>query len=267
MKIFSYQGTPVAKDIHANLATIRHTAAAATALNIDVIVFPELFVTGYNIGDAVKTLAEPIDGFIVSSLRTIAKQHHVAIVCGFPEKASELLFNSAIAISKSGNIVGHHHKVFLFGDREKVLFTPGAKFTSFDLDGVHCGLSICYDIEFPETCRDLAHQGARVIFNPTANMQPYIEVPLTLARARALENGVVVVYANLSGEEDGLFYTGLSGIIGPDGKDIARAGEGETTLICTLDKSILSPNPQLFSTQLSDLYHSTYYRAKQTLND
>ncbi len=95
-------------------------------------------------------------------------------------------------------------------------------------------MTICYDIEFPESVRALARQEVKIVFNPTANMLPYVEVPKTLARARALENGVSVVYANLSGEENGLEYTGLSAIIGPDGLDLARAGKGPATIMAVI---------------------------------
>lgn len=80
----------------------------------------------------------------------------------------------------------------------------------------------------------LARQGVEIVFNPTANMEPYFEEPKTLARARALENGVFVIYANLSGEENGLQYTGLSAIIGPDGLDLARAGKKAATIMADI---------------------------------
>ncbi len=85
-------------------------------------------------------------------------------------------------------------------------------------------MAICYDIEFPEFARELKRRGADVIVVPTANMEPYFEVPNTFIRARALENGIFVVYANYCGTEGDLKYTGLSGVTGPDGIDLARAG-------------------------------------------
>ncbi len=259
MKILSYQGSAAPGNIEANLQTIKQTAIAAQALNVDVIVFPELFVSGYNIGNQVKALAQPVDGEITQALASIARTYHLAVICGFPECEENLIFNSAIAINRDGKIVGHHRKVFLFGDQEKAIFTAGDKFEAFELNNVKCGMTICYDIEFPETIRDLAKQEAKIIFNPTANMQPYIEVPLTLARARALENGVVVVYTNLCGEENGLEYTGLSAIIGPNGTDIARAGSTPTMLVSTIEPELISAKNNPYSTQLGDLYSSSYY--------
>lgn len=261
VKILSYQGTPVLGDIRQNLESIRSTAIAAQQLDVDVIVFPELYVTGYNIGDKLIELAQPLDGQICSDLTDIALEFSVSIVCGFPETDGNQLFNSAVAIDKQGNLVGHHRKVFLFGEAEKKRFIAGNHFHIFELEGHKCGLSICYDIEFPEAIRDLAKQGAEIIFNPTANMQPYVEVPLTLARARALENGVVVIYANLCGEENGLEYTGLSAIIGPNGVDIARAGASPTMLISSISDELSKAKAHPVSTQIKDLINSSYYEA------
>jgi predicted amidohydrolase len=93
--------------------------------------------------------------------------------------------------------------------------------------------------------------GAEIIVAPTANMAPYFEVPQTFVRARALENGVYVVYANLCGSDDELLYTGLSGITGPDGLDIARAGQrGEALLIAELTFDYPAAS---LSTQAEDL--------------
>lgn len=235
MKVLSYQDTPYSGDINKNLETIARTAKGAKYFDVDVLVFPELFVTGYNIDQLIPVQAEPVNGSSITTIRRIAQQFDIAIIVGFPEKEQTDIFNSAVAVDATGCIVGHHRKVYLFGDKEKEIFKPGEQFTSFELNGCRCGMTICYDIEFPESVRTLARQEVKIVFNPTANMLPYVEVPKTLARARALENGVSVVYANLSGEENGLEYTGLSAIIGPDGLDLARAGKGPAVIMADIN--------------------------------
>lgn len=234
LKILSYQGTPYAGNINKNIDIIARTAKGAKYFDVDVLVFPELFVTGYNIDQLTLALAEPLTGTIVTAIQKIARESGVAIVAGFPEKDQTDIFNSAIAVDAQGTVVGHHRKVFLFGDKEKSLFKAGEQFSSFELNGRCCGMTICYDIEFPESVRKLAQQNVEVVFCPTANMVPYFEVPKTLARARALENGVFVIYANLSGEENGLQYTGLSAIIDPEGVDLARAGRQAATIMANI---------------------------------
>lgn len=253
MKILSYQSTPVFGDVGANLKTIEQTCQAAALLGIDVVVFPELFLSGYNLGARVAEFAEAADGASLEIMRKIAKSTGVAIVAGYPEREGTDLYNSAVAIDGQGRCVGHHRKVHLFGLKEKQYFCPGDTFSVFQLAGHTCALSICYDIEFPEVSRNIKRQGAEIVFVPTANMEPYFDVPTTLARSRALENGLAIVYANLCGSEGDQTYTGLSAIIGPNGKDIARGGTQEVILIGDLATSLARNNSHPLSSQIGDL--------------
>lgn len=253
MKVLAYQSPAEFGDKESNLGTIEAICKGGAALGVSLAVFPELFLTGYNLGSRARDFAEPMDGPSVRRLSSIAKDTGVAIVVGFPESSADSLYNTAVAIDAKGRVVGSHRKVFLFGSKEQSIFDAGTGFNTFELCGYRCALSICYDIEFPEVARSAASQGAEVLINPTANMSPYYDVPTTLARARALENGIAVVYANLCGEEPGQKYTGLSAIIGPDGLDISRAGVDSTVLISDLGPSLARhrANPQ--SHQLRDL--------------
>jgi 5-aminopentanamidase len=253
MKILIHQATPAFGDVDANLNVIESTCRIAAQLKADVAVFPELFVSGYNLGARIHGLAESLDGPIVSRLKNIAKTHGIALIAGYPQKREGKFYNSAVAVSPAGDVLGHHNKVFLFGEEEKALFSAGSGFPVFEIAGRKCGLSICYDIEFPEVTRDMKRRGAEVIFVPTANMKPYFDVPTTLVRARALENGVAIVYANLCGTEGDLDYTGLSAIVLPDGTDLVRAGHDNAILISDLAPG-LGRNIQLpLSSQLQDL--------------
>jgi 5-aminopentanamidase len=119
-----------------------------------------------------------------------------------------------------------------------------------ELGGRRVGAAICYDIEFPEMCRELKRRGAEIILAPTANMAPYSEVPTTFVRARALENAVTVAYANHCGWDGDLQFTGLSCITGPDGIDLARAGRAVTALLIA---DLPSDSGSPLSTQLADL--------------
>jgi 5-aminopentanamidase len=253
MKILIFQATPAFGNVEANLKVIENTCMTAAQLEADVAVFPELFVSGYNLGEKLHQIAEGSDGPIVSKLKQIAKTHAVALIAGYPEKRENKFYNSAVAVSARGDIIGHHNKVFLFGDQEKALFSAGSGFPVFEIAGRKCGLSICYDIEFPEVTRDMKRRGAEIVFVPTANMEPYFEVPTTLVRARALENGIAIAYANLCGSEGNQHYTGLSAIVLPDGTDLVRAGRDDAILVSDLGPG-LKRNSQLpLSSQLRDL--------------
>ncbi len=264
MKVLVFQSTPAFGNVAANLKTIETICMMAAQAKVEVAVFPELFVSGYNLGTKIHDLAESMDGPIVIRLRQIAKAHGLAIIAGYPEKREDRFYNSVVAISPQGEIIGHHNKVFLFGDQEKSLFSAGTGFPVFEIAGRKCGLSICYDIEFPEVTRDMKKRGAEIVFVPTANMKPYFDVPTTLVRARALENGMAIVYANLCGTEDNLHYTGQSAIVLPDGSDLVRAGNDSAILISDLEPG-LSRNTQLpLSSQVQDM--ASFYKSLWSAN-
>jgi predicted amidohydrolase len=248
------QALPRLGDKRANLKTIDHYASVAALAGAQFICFPELFLTGYNLGSALKLLAEPIDGPSVNQLSDIARRHGVGLIVGMPESDGKRVFNSAVAVDSKGRIAGVGRKLQLFGKLEPQIFTPGDSLTIVTMGAIRIGLMICYDVEFPELARALTRNGAEVICVPTANMSPYVEVPTTLVRARALENGIPVVYANLCGMEGDLTYTGLSGIVGFDGIDRARGGiASEGFLHASLDSLIGQAGHPLRSTQLWDL--------------
>ena len=254
MKILVHQTLPAFCDIAANVATIAATCRSAAGLQVDVVVFPEFFLTGYNLGSALNDVAIVSDGPVIAELCAIAQTTGTAIIVGFPERSGTDLFNTAIAITADGRVAALHRKVFLFGAGEKRQFRAGDDFPVFDLAGHRCGLSICYDIEFPEVTRGLRQRGATVVFVPTANMVPYYDVPTTLVRARALENGLVIVYANLCGVEGAQRYTGQSAVVAPDGNDLCRAGADDAILIVDIAPALSRNSRNPVSNQIDDLY-------------
>jgi predicted amidohydrolase len=239
MRLAVYQGPGASGDMPANLATLRRIALEAANEEARLVVFPELFVTGYNLGPRLRDLAEPVDG---PSLRAIgaAKEADIALLSGFCERAGERLFNSAVLVERDGSPRAVHRKCHLYGSVESALFTPGEALTLADLDGLRLGILICYDVEFPEAVRALALAGAELIAVPTTLMVPCDVVPRTLVPARAAENQVFLAYANRTGVEGELRYVGQSRIVGPDGTVLARAGrDEERLLIADLDPAAI----------------------------
>ena len=148
-------------------------------MGADVLVLPELFLTGYNIGQAVHELAESHDGPSLAAIRQTAQESACALCVGFAERAGNKVFNSAALISSRGEQICVYRKIHLFGEQETALFSRGEELAVAKLAGRHVGLAICYDIEFPEFARALKRQGAEAVLVPTANMEPYAEVPTT----------------------------------------------------------------------------------------
>jgi predicted amidohydrolase len=241
MRLAVYQGPGTSGDVAANLATIRRVASDAAAEGAGLVVFPELFTTGYHLGARLRELAEPLSGPSLDAIGAAAADHGIAILSGLCEQDGERLFNSAILVGRDGSFQAVHRKCHLYGAMERELFTPGDGLTTVELERLRVGILICYDVEFPEAVRALALAGAELVAAPTALMAPYDLVAGTLVPARAAENQVFVAYANRTGAEGDLAYIGQSCIVGPDGADLARAGRAEERLlIANLDPAAIT---------------------------
>lgn len=226
-------------DVLQALGRLESFAAEARDLGCTLLVTPEMYLTGYNIGRAeVERLAEPHDGLIATAVARIAREVGIAILFGFPEKVADTnqIFNAAQLVDSTGTRLCTYRKTHLFGDVDDRQFSAGkSRSAVVDLDGWKVAVAICYDIEFPELARACALDGAEILLVPTANMVPYLSVPNRLVPARAEENGVFVAYANYVGTEGDFTYCGLSCICDPAGDDLARAGRGEALLAARLD--------------------------------
>jgi predicted amidohydrolase len=240
MKIAAYQGEGVKGDVSSALANMRDTAVLAASRGARLVIFPEMFLTGYNIGDDVFTLAEPSDGPSAAAAGEIARETRVALVYGYPERSGDRIFNSARLIDPVSRAVANYRKTHLYGSEENRLFQRGDSLVLTGLDALNVGILICYDVEFPEAVRALALAGAELMIVPTALIQPFDIVARTLVPARAFENQVYIAYAGMCGSEGGLGYCGLSCIVGPDGKDLARADTGPALLFADIDLSAIS---------------------------
>lgn len=217
-------------------------AAQARAQGADLLITPEMALTGYAIGaEGVAARAEPDDGPLAHAVATIAQRHGIAIVYGYPEHhPNGKPFNAAQAIGPDGVRLMNTRKTHLFGDMDRAQFSAGNTASQvFTWRGWRLGLLICYDVEFPETVRGLALQGAEAVLVPTANMVPFDSVQRVLLPARALENGLYVAYANACGSEGDLTYNGQSCAMGPDGHALSLAGLDEGLLVAQLGKAAL----------------------------
>jgi predicted amidohydrolase len=226
-------GTP--GDIVANLALMQRLAMEAAAKGADLLLLPELFLTGSNIGAAIPDLAEPVDGPSAKAASAIAKAAGLAIIYGYPERTAEGIYNAGLVLDRQGQVITNYRKSHLWGEMEGAYFLPGHEPPIFQLDGLRIGFMICYDIDFPEVARSLALAGVDAILAFSATSQPYHVVPRHLIPARAYENRLFFAFVNRAGEEDGLAYAGESRIAAPDGAIIAQCGIGEELVIGSMD--------------------------------
>lgn len=229
-------------DPDAALVLLADEAAAAKQAGADLLLLPELFLTGYNLGrERARRLAVAAGERHLVRARAIARETHIALCFGYPERVGDTVANSALVIDEAGTPILNYRKAHLFGEIDRAMFSlPGTAFPTARWRGLTLGLAICYDIEFPETARSLALEGADLVLVPTALMPPYDVVADSVIPARAYENQIYLAYANRCGAEDGLAYIGRSSICGPDGAVLAKAGAGAGRIAATLDPAHLA---------------------------
>lgn len=250
MRIAVMQDKAVVGDVDANLAIIDRRAGEAAARRADVLVTPELFVTGYapkrlHAGDPTQQTD------IAGALAATAARHGIAVLASYPEVATAdtpaargggapgetARHIAATLFDTDGRPVLHYRKVNLFDDDEAAAFSSGTDApTTVELAGMRVSVIICFDVEYPEMTRAAALAGADVILVPTALTAGFDDVPQVLVRARALENGVGLAYANHVGVEDGLTFGGGSVIVGPDGGLLAQGGDGAELLVADITR-------------------------------
>lgn len=222
----------------ANLDILDKAAARAAAGGAELMLAPEMILTGYAIGrEAAARLAEPVDGPSGIRASEIAARHGIALCYGYPERGPDgAVYNSAALYDRDGVRLLNYRKTHLFAALDREMFAPGeGAFTTVQLGAFKVGILICYDVEFPEAVRALALAGADLVLVPTANMKPFHVVSHLTVPARAYENSLYVAYGNRCGQEGALDYTGLSSVGSPLGGNLAIAGDGEELLFADLD--------------------------------
>lgn len=241
MKLALFQTKPQVEGISAALRVLNDTARLAGGHVCDVLITPEMFLTGYNIGaEAVRSAALTLDGPTMQEVSEIAKRWGVGLLVGFPERDGEAVYNSAVLFDRSGTRRLVYRKTHLWGEIDRAQFLPGQALSDVvEIQGWKVSVAICYDIEFPELACAAALAGAEAILVPTAAMKPYTTVATQMIPTRAEENEIFVAYANYIGSEKENRYFGHSVVAGPDGKALARAEEEDTLVIARLDRQIL----------------------------
>lgn len=188
----------------------------------DLVVFPEMASTGYLIRDRIFRLAEPVDGPTSKRFARVAEETGRWVLYGFPRADEErrgLVYNSAVLVAPDGDLQ-------VYDKRFPATFGP------FE-DGIHCapgkhpglmetpwgriGVSICYDLFFPELHKSLALMGADVLINISASPNTSRRFFEALLPARAIENAMPMAYTNFAGAQDDLVFWGGAQLWGARG--------------------------------------------------
>ncbi|MEU3857288.1 carbon-nitrogen hydrolase family protein [Streptomyces sp. NPDC028722] len=246
MRTALLQGSGRPGSIVENLKVLDEAAGRAAAAGAGLLAAPEMFLTGYAIGDDIARLAEPADGDSADAVAEIASRHGLALAYGYPERDGDTVYNSAQLISADGTRLANYRKTHLFGCFERDHFTPGERHVvQAELNGLTVGLLICYDVEFPENVRAHALAGTDLLLVPTAQMHPYQFVAESMIPVRAFENQMYVAYVNRVGREGEFEFVGLSVLAGPDGVARARAGRAEQLVVADADPAFLAASREV----------------------
>lgn len=259
-------------DKEKNLKKIQEMAIKAKKSGAELIVFPELCVTGYVIRDQLYELAETVPGPSTHRIIDLAKKTGTHIAFGIPElsqKAKATIFNTAVLVGPQG-LIGKYRKMYLPTHsvfEEKRYFRPGYQTAAFDTNLGKIGLIICYDLFFPEVSRLTRLEGAQLIVCISASPAIRRAFFETLTTARAMENTAFLAYVNLVGIEDGLQFWGGSRLIGPQGRILTKAKYDEEDLVIgEVDYTELR-SIEPFVPTLRDLRSELFDKLKQSAED
>lgn len=261
MKVAAAQIACVLGDVEANVRKIGAFSERAKAAGAELVVFPEVADTGYDMA-VIRSTAQSWDAGAVPELQALARHLSLAIICGVSERVGKEIYNSQVLVASDGTVAGRYRKAHLFCaglTNEGECFTAGDQLSSASLGGFQLGLSICYDLRFPEVYRTLAleHQADAFVVS-SAWPFPRMEHLRLLATARAVENQSYLVLANRVGTEGVLTFGGSSAIIDPAGTVLAAAApEREELITAELSPEILRATREqmtIFAHRRPELY-------------
>ena len=244
IKIALAQFTPSLGDVHANLKTILDFVAQAQAQHVDLIVLPELALTGYYLKDLAPTVAVSPTGDDPVFAPMLEASRNIDITFGFVEQDSRYRYYIAGAYISAGEVVYIHRKVYLptyrlFDDAR--FFAPGNSFRAFDTRLGRMGILICEDAWHISSPYVLWQDGADFLIDISASPGYGISLNDQVANAATVTSFLktyaemltaFVIFSNRTGMEGGIAFWGGSCVIGPDGKELVTMSQFEQGLVC-----------------------------------
>lgn len=201
---------------------------------VDLLIFPEMTLTGFTMHT--NNFAEEIDGEGMKYFISLASKLKANLFFGIIEKHESKFYNSLIHLDKNGLITACYRKIHPFTHtKEDKFYTPGNEIVITKIEQIKIGLSICYDLRFPELFRLYAKQRVDLIINIANWPINRIEHWKILLRARAIENQCFVIGVNRTGKDPYFEYNGFSAVIDPMGNTIKTGENEEQIILCDLD--------------------------------
>ncbi len=246
----------------ANMDKVAMAARDAGASGADWLLLPELFTSSYDLEHASRwaTLNERE---CLPAIARLARENHLAIAGSYIlPLSSGGVGNTLVWIDASGNERARYTKLHRFRPMNEDRFlSPGETPVSLSTPFGHVGLSICYDLRFPELYRHYAILGVRFVLLPSQWPNPRLKHFDTLLRARAIENQVVMLAVNRVGTEGDTTFFGHSMVVDPWGETICDARGEEILLTCMFDPGDIQKIRQDFPV-LGDIRREIWKRQK-----
>ncbi len=218
-----------------NFERVANAAREAAKRGSDILLLPELWASGYDLPNC-KEYASGVDSGDFERLRRLAKQYKLMIGGSLLEAAKGKVFNTFVLFDKAGEPVASYRKIHLFSLlRENDYLAAGNRIVLADTPFGKLGMTICYDLRFPELYRLLALQGAEIIFNVAEWPERRINHWDILLKTRAIENQVFIAAVNKVGESSGARLGGHSVILDPWGREVVFGSTHEVLLTAGID--------------------------------
>jgi omega-amidase len=247
--------------VAANLATVTRMVKEAARRGAQLVVFPELWSTGYDLKRAAQ-YATAVDQGLFAEIAGLARQHKIAIAGSQLSQMGEGRYgNTAVYFDPNGENLGTYSKVHLFGPMQEIEYlSAGNSLTVVDTGWGKAGLAICYDLRFPELFRAYALAGVQALILVAEWPRPRLAHWRTLLRARAIENQMFIIACNRVGKTGSTAFFGHSCLLDPCGEVIIEAGDGAGLYTADLEMDQLTAvreSMPVFADRRPEVYNQT----------
>jgi omega-amidase len=226
-------------DERKNVALMEKWSAEAARRGSHLVVFPELWSTGYALERAGE-LSSALNNGVFNEISAAAVQSKISIVGSVLEKRGQEVANSAAFFAPNGRMMGIYRKIHLFRlMQEDEYLQRGSSPLMLDLPWGSTGLAVCYDLRFPELFRKYAVDGARMVILPAEWPLERIEHWRALLVARAIENQCYLVACNSAGPTGEAVFGGHSMIVDPWGKVVIEGGENPLLITAEIEMDLV----------------------------
>lgn len=233
MKIGLVQYNPDWENKETNKKKLQKLIAGLSE-DVSLLIFPELTLTGFTMRSAL--FAEELNGDSIHFFKVIAKENNCHIITGLILEIEGKYFNSAIHIDNAGEIIECYNKIHPFSmSGEDINYNAGDRTVITQIEQLKIGLSVCYDLRFPELFRLYSIEKVELIVTIANWPIPRIEHWRTLLKARAIENQCYMAGVNRVGKDLFHDYNGYSSVYDPMGKEIISLIDKEEIIIANIN--------------------------------